>query len=94
MVGDAGSGREALRLTKSLAPDLVLADIYMPDLDGLEVARYIREHFSGMKVILVSAAGGQAYERLAAEEGALAFIPKADLSLDALRRVLQRGKRR
>ena len=92
VVGEAGSGRETLRLIKLLVPDLVLVDLYMPDLDGLEVANYIRQYFPGIKVILVSAYDGRVYERLAAEGGALAFIPKVSLSLDALYDALQKGK--
>lgn len=67
----------------------MIADIYMPEPDGLEVARYVQHNFSGVKAILVSAYEEHVYERLARDEGALAFIPKAKLSLDALRRALK-----
>jgi two-component system response regulator FimZ (fimbrial Z protein)/two-component system response regulator EvgA len=92
VVGEAGSGRETLHLTKLLIPDLVLVDMYMPDLDGLEVNLRIRRYLQNIKVILVSAYNDRVYERLAAEEGALAFIPKESLSLNALRKALQKGK--
>ena len=88
VVGEAGSGRETLRLTKLLVPDLVLVDLYMPDLDGLEVIHYIRQYFPGIKVILVSAYEGRVYESLAEKGGALTFIPKATLSLEALHKAL------
>jgi two-component system response regulator YesN len=89
LVGEVSNGTEALQLIPSLLPDLVIADIHMPEPDGLEVVRYVRRHFSGIKAILVSAHEERVYERLAREEGALAFIPKARLSLDALRRTLK-----
>jgi two-component system response regulator YesN len=89
LVGEAKTGTEAVCLIPSLLPDLVIADIYMPEPDGLEVARYVQRHFSGMKAILVSAYEERVYERLAREEGALAFIPKTRLSLDALRQALK-----
>jgi len=91
LVGEAKTGNEAIYLIPSVKPDLVIADMYMPDPDGLEVARYVQSHFSGIKAILVSAYEERVYERLAREEGALAFIPKARLSLDALRQALKGG---
>lgn len=89
MVGEVGNGTEALQLIPSLLPDLLIADMYMPEPDGLEVVRYVQQHFSGIKAILVSAHEDRVYEELAKEEGALAFIPKARLSLDALRQALK-----
>lgn len=89
LVGEASTGTEALRLIPSLVPDLVIADMYIPEPDGLEVARYVQLHFPGIKAILISAHEERVYERLAREEGALAFIPKARLFLNALRQALQ-----
>jgi DNA-binding NarL/FixJ family response regulator len=89
LIGEVSSGAEALQLIPSLLPDLLIADMYMPDPDGLEVVRYVQRHFSGIKAILVSAHEERVYERLAREEGALAFIPKARLSVDTLRQVLK-----
>jgi two-component system response regulator YesN len=92
VVGEAGTGAEAIELVKSLTPDLVIADMYMPEPDGLEVARYIQDHFPASRAILVSAHEERVYERLAREEGALAFIPKAKLSLDTLSQTLQAAR--
>jgi two-component system response regulator YesN len=89
LIGEASNGEEAINLIPSLLPDLVIADMYMSEPDGLEVARYVQNNFSGIKAILVSAYEDRVYERLAREEGALAFIPKARFSLDALRRALR-----
>lgn len=89
LIGEASNGAEVVNLIPSLLPDLVIADMYMPEPDGLEVARYVQHNFSGVKAILVSAYEEHVYERLARDEGALAFIPKAKLSLDALRRALK-----
>lgn len=89
LVGEVGSGAEALEMIPALLPDLLIADVYMPEPDGLEVVRYVQHHFTGIKAILVSAQEERVYEKLAREEGALAFIPKARLSLDALRQALK-----
>jgi two-component system response regulator YesN len=89
VIGEAGSGTEAVHLVASLLPDLVIADIYIPEPDGLEVAQYVQQHFPDIKAILFSAQEERVYQRLAREEGALAFIPKARLSIEALRQSLQ-----
>jgi two-component system response regulator YesN len=89
LVGEASTGSEAVSLIPSLTPDLVIADVYMPEPDGLELARYVQQNYPGIKAILVSAQQERVYEKLANEEGALAFIPKMKLSLDALRQALQ-----
>jgi two-component system response regulator YesN len=89
LIGEASNGTEVVNLIPTLLPDLVIADMYMPEPDGLEVVRYVQHNFSGVKAILVSAYEEHVYERLARDEGALAFIPKTKLSLDALRRALK-----
>lgn len=89
VVGEAASGEEALRLVAALAPDLVIADVDMPQGDGLELARHIRQRWPGSKVVLISGHGERGYQRLAREAEALAFIPKLSLSLDALRQALK-----
>jgi YesN/AraC family two-component response regulator len=89
VVGEGSSGREAVSLIASLLPDLVIADMYMPDPDGLGVARYVQENCPNTKAIIVSAYQERVYEQLARDEGALAFIPKAAFSLKAVREVLK-----
>ncbi len=91
VVGQAESGAEAQRLVPELSPDVLIADVEMPDGDGLDVARYVRRNCGhlNVKVIIVSAHAERSYERMAREEGAVAFIPKVKLSLDALRQALQ-----
>ncbi len=84
VVGEASNGTEALRLAESLKPDLIIADINMPERDGLEVARFVQRQLPDIKVILISGFAEREYERLAQEEGGLAFIPKINLSLEAL----------
>lgn len=89
VLAQAYDGMEAINLITSTKPDVVIADIYMPEPDGLEVTRYVRRHLPNVKVILISAYEERIYEKLAKEDGALAFIPKSELSLDALREELR-----
>ena len=71
-------------------PILVISDVDMADSDGLEVAREVVERSTDIKVILVSGHDDRSYARLAQQEGALAFIPKAKVSLEAVRQALIR----
>lgn len=52
--GEAGNGPEALRLAAELKPDVVVLDICMPDMDGLQVARLIHESVPNTKIIILS----------------------------------------
>jgi two-component system NarL family response regulator len=54
VVGEASSGREALRMTAQARPDVVLLDIGLPDLDGIEVARRLRRDREDLKIIALS----------------------------------------
>jgi two-component system, OmpR family, phosphate regulon response regulator PhoB len=66
---EAGSGREALRLARPFAPDFVVTDIEMPDVDGLELCRRLRERPATSKVPIVVVTGfamTQADEAIAA----------------------------
>lgn len=92
VVGEAGTGAEALNLIALLTPDLVITDVDMPNGDGLDLAAHVRREFPRIRVILISGHTERQYEILAKEAGALAFIPKAALSLDALLDALQEGR--
>lgn len=89
IIGQAYNGAEVLGLLTHLKPDLVLSDIDMPDVDGLDVAREVRERLPSAKVILFSAHAGPEYRRMAQAEGALDFIPKMQLSLESVGKVLR-----
>ena len=60
-VCDAGDGRGALAIAEALGPDLVLLDVHLPDVSGLEVCRRLRKHprLAATKVIMLTAAAQQ-----------------------------------
>jgi YesN/AraC family two-component response regulator len=90
VVGTAGTGRETLELVDREGPDLLIADVEMSDLNGLQVARRIRRDWPKTSVILISNFDSPTYQRLAIEVGALAFIPKTGLTLETLQEAWQR----
>jgi DNA-binding NarL/FixJ family response regulator len=88
VVGEAADGGSAIEQTTSLAPDLVLLDVQLPDIDGFEVASRVT-HFDGAPaVILISSRDGGDFGPLVASCGARGFVAKADLSGDSLRALL------
>ena len=85
-VGQAGSGSEALELAASLRPDLVLLDVRMNDMDGIEIARRLLASECGAVVVLISL--NEVPETAAAVEGGVAaHVRKQDLSTRTLREV-------
>ncbi|MEJ2302289.1 MAG: response regulator transcription factor [Anaerolineales bacterium] len=56
VIGEAATGREAIRLAGQLRPDVVLMDIYMPQGDGLQATSEIRERFPDIAVVLLTSA--------------------------------------
>jgi len=75
-VGDAPSGAEGLALVRRERPDMVITDLVMPGLDGIELARRIRLELPKTKIILMSADIEDAYRLMASDSGADAFVSK------------------
>lgn len=78
VAGEAATGEDGISLADSLRPDLVLMDINMPGIDGLEATRRITQAHPGMKVVVFSTYEANEYESRALDAGAIAFVPKAD----------------
>ena len=89
VVGEAADGRSALTAAEELAPDLVLLDVQLPDLDGFEVSRRLRSANSGPEVVMTSSRDACDYGTLAADSGARGFVAKAELSGAALEALLR-----
>jgi DNA-binding NarL/FixJ family response regulator len=94
VVGEAQDGRRAVALAKTLRPEVVLMDIAMPLLNGLEATRQVLKALPATKVLILSAHSDDAYVKNATESGAVGFLLKQTSAHDVCRaiREVQKGK--
>lgn len=92
--GEAASGEDAIRLLPELRPDLVLLDVHMPGLDGVETARAIHREAPDTAVVLMSA-DADGLEQAGRSAHAVAVLEKSDLFPQTLDEIwLQHGPER
>lgn len=92
IIAEAGTGREALALIEKLRPDLVLLDISMPDMDGLEAAELIAERYPDVRVLFLTMYDEKAFFFRALQIGAAGYVLKgsgSDELLTAIHAALQ-----
>lgn len=82
LIGTAQSGHEALALVPELHPDLVLMDLQMEGMNGLEATSAIRRRFPGMAVVIVTAHEIPGLRQVCHENGACDFVKKSRLYQD------------
>ena len=76
IAGEAIDGNDGIAQYKKLKPDVVTMDITMPELNGMEALKQIKEYDPDAKVIIITAAGQLEKRALAKENGAFAFVTK------------------
>jgi two-component system CitB family response regulator len=89
VIGEAHTGAAALESVRELQPDLVLLDIYLPDMSGLEVIRAVRQDAAAVDIIAVTAAKDVETLRSAMQGGVMQYLVKPFL-FDTLRDRLER----
>jgi DNA-binding NarL/FixJ family response regulator len=84
VAGEAETGEDAVSLAAELQPDLVLMDVNLPGIDGLEATRRIVASGSGARILVLSTYSRGEYEAAATAAGAVAFVSKDDFGPDSL----------
>ncbi|MFI5401686.1 MAG: response regulator [Planctomycetota bacterium] len=87
----AGNGKEALTKVEAQAPDLIVTDLQMPEMNGLELVEAVRARYPKIPVVLVTAQGSEEIASAALRAGAASYVPKRNLGRDlvpTLERVL------
>ncbi|CAG7598501.1 Protein-glutamate methylesterase/protein-glutamine glutaminase [Paenibacillus solanacearum] len=93
IVGEAGDGREALALMHDCSPDLVIADIVMPVMDGIELMKRAREEGLECAFVMLTCMNEFEYARQALEYGASAYLLKLSMNVQAIEETLNKVKR-
>ena len=87
VAGEAENGEQGVELAASLRPDLVLMDVQMPGIDGLEATRRITSVDDPPVVLVMSTHESGSYDGPAQAAGAIGFVPKSTFSMDTLEQV-------
>jgi DNA-binding NarL/FixJ family response regulator len=88
VVAEAADGTSGVTAAAESRPDLALVDVQLPDFDGFEVARRLREAGGTHDIVLISSRDRADFGSLVENSGARGFVSKGDLSADALEELL------
>lgn len=83
IIGDAGNGKALLKLIRKSIPDIVITDIEMPEMNGIELANHIKREFPNVGIIFLSMHYSESYAAQIISNGANSFLPK-ECSIETL----------
>ena len=92
VVGEASSGGEALRLVEELRPDVLVSDVVMPGMDGVEATRILRESFPDLRILGLSAYDDNEYVFGLLSAGAMGYVLKEE-ALDTIVEAIRAASR-
>ncbi|MFO8084258.1 MAG: PAS domain S-box protein [Desulfobacterales bacterium] len=87
VVGEAANGREAIRMAHKLKADIVVMDVCMPEMDGIEATRRIKAELPDVRIIGLSMSGDEHITRAMLEAGAEAFVSKTASSAELIKAI-------
>ena len=87
VIGEAGDGHQLLRMLKKTLPDMVILDISMPGLRGIEAAREIKAHYPEICILMLSMHKSQEFLAMALEAGASGYLLKEDTGDELLQAI-------
>jgi DNA-binding NarL/FixJ family response regulator len=94
VIGQASDGSEAVELTRTLGPDVVLMDVSMPVLDGFEATREIREESEDTRVLMLTGSNSRADVARSREAGASGYVTKDRIASELVAAIVEVSRRR
>ena len=91
VVGEACDGKQALEMVKSLHPHIVLTDVVMPEMDGIELTRILTENYPDIQVVVLSSYSDFEYVKSTFQNGAVDYILKPTLNPTDLLKTLEKA---
>jgi len=93
IVGQAGDGSEAVRLALKTRPDVILMDIAMPVMDGVEATKQIRTQWPTACVLMLTGSNSRSDVDRASEAGAAGYVTKERIAAELIEAILEIGSR-
>lgn len=87
VVGEAGSGEEAIEMVGKVEPEVVLMDISMPGMNGIQATKLIRDKYPGVKIVILTMLDQEGYVYEAVKAGATGYMLKSTSSDDLVRSI-------
>ena len=84
VIGEASGGHEALAVARELEPDILLLDVQLPDIDGIEVATQLSADAAGPAIVLTSTRDESDFGPQVEQSGARGFVPKGEISAERI----------
>lgn len=91
IIGQASNGQEAIELIKKEQPHIIISDIVMPQIDGIELSRYIQNNYPDISIIILSSYSDFEYVKSSFQNGAIDYLLKPTLELDSLLNSLKKA---
>ena len=87
VVGEAADGKEAIELAEKLSPEIIVMDLVMPGMDGMQAAQHLHDHYPNIKILILSMYDDDEYVCKILKSGASGYVLKRAASDDLLRAI-------
>ncbi|ETI90933.1 MAG: response regulator [Clostridium butyricum] len=91
IIGQASNGQEAIDMIKKEKPHIIISDIVMPQIDGIELSKYIQNNYPDISIIILSSYSDFEYVKSSFQNGAIDYLLKPTLELDSLLKSLRKA---
>jgi len=91
VIGQASNGQEAIEIIKDTPPDIIISDIIMPQIDGIELAKFVQEKYPQIQIIILSSYSDFEYVKSSFQHGAVDYILKPSLNPAELIKTLKKA---